>query len=189
MEKFFKWSNKGLNVGGTIRLILEGDMFSFQKVSGTSIFTEALIELLWNHYALADFRSAAADCKRSGNWSLGTEQGLSGRMDWYIMYLSKEGLVRRTDDIIHSSMNSKQNYDISGVWIRDLFDCLWAIKEHGFFPSSFVNDDNTEYSYSDITEQILRNRNEFLKNSYSGFNQGFGEYFSAKVIDDAKIYE
>jgi hypothetical protein len=189
MEKYLKWKNKELKVGGTVRFVLEGDMFSFQKVSGSSIPTRALIELLWNSVALADFRSAAADCKRSGNWSLGHRYGMSGCTDWYIRYLTKEGTIKCTKDIIHSSMNDKQNYDITGIWIRDLYDCLWAMQKYGLYLSSFINDDNTPYNYKDITDDVLRTRNAFLKDSYSGFNQGFGEYFSAKIIDDAKIYE
>ena len=168
IEKYFRWWTNDKSMGGTINLELydERTTFSFHKVSGSSIPTAALIELLWNHVSLAAFRDAGKRFERPSEWALGESNKMSGATDWYLTFLVN-GVVKHSDNIIHSSSADKQNVDIECISIGELYDCLWAMKDKGLYSASFVNNDDTSFNYKDITEEILKTRNEFLKSCYS----------------------
>ena len=186
-EVYFVWS-KGVkgregSEGGVIRLRFIGFNFIFEKVSGSSIPTEALIGLMWNHPALKDFRDTAALCKRTDSWSVKRFDGMSGCSSWHIQYL-RNGRVCTSNCILHSSMNGKQNENIQ-CYIRDFFDVLWELKKTGCYPDQFDPNEIDEYGYVDITEKVLSERKEFRKTAH-GPDEGFGckeEVYPFPVVD------
>ena len=158
---------------GIIRFKLEGDKFTFEKISGSSIPTEALIGLLWHYPPLKEFREAAASCKRKCQWAVKQYDGISGSSTWYILHLGRKGRVIISDPVLHSSMCGKQNSDIE-CWIRDIYDVLWELKRKGCYPNAFSDDASTDpWGYVDLTEEILSRREEFLKKCHEP-NVGFG---------------
>ena len=179
MEKeiYVRWSKVLPSSGerplrGIIRFVLDGDKFTFETISGSSIDTEALVGLLWHYPPLEDFRKAAVACRRKLQWAVKRYDGMSGCSTWYIQHLRK-GRVCTSDPILHSSMYGKQNVDIE-CWIKDIYDLLWDLKSQGCYPNAFsdeVIDD--PYGYIDITNDILEKRKEFKKTAH-GPDEGFG---------------
>lgn len=182
---YIKWSNSENTFGGTVRFSLNGEMFTFEKVSGSCIPTEALIELLWHYPSLKSLRDVASSLTRKNSWKLGEHIGMSGCRDFYIQFLTNTGLIKRSNDIIHVSMNDLQNRDIKDIWIKDIFDCLWGMKLHGYFAEAFNNDEpdaEPKFGYVDVTNDYIRRIKEFMKDSFSS-SDGFGTIENSEVIN------
>ena len=197
MEKEFyiRWNNgksygsEG-SEGGTFKLTLNGDMFSYEIVSGSSIPSEEFIGFLWQYPALQEWRDFVKMQKRKNSWSVSSHTGMSGATDWWIQYLNNYGIVKSTKPIFHDSMNSKANMDLKDIWIKDLYDLLWSFERNGIFPNSFkpaVEEDgtvNSSYGFEDITETIEERKNRFFKDCYDSC-VGFG---GDEPIDEDKLY-
>ena len=182
---YIKWSNSENTFGGTVRFSLNGELFTFAKVSGSCIPTEAPIELLWHHPSLKILRDFAVTLNRKNSWKLGEHIGMSGCRDFYIQFLTNTGLIKQSNDIIHVSMNDLQNRDIKDIWIKDIFDCLWGMKLHGYFAEAFNNnepDAEPKFGYVDVTNDYIQRIEEFKKDCFSS-SDGFGTVENIETIN------
>lgn len=187
MTKFIRWSGKtseDVSYGGTVRFINNHEDFTFEKVSGSCIPTQLLVHILWTHSSLQSFRDSALKLKRKNNWSLGRHDGMSGCTDWYICF-ERNGYIFHTKGIIHSSMNGLQNEDIKNVWIKDVFDCLWAMKQEGTcYCDAFTK--ALPFNIYDITKDVEERRENFKKICYDesdGYGTEFPESSDEEIVD------
>jgi hypothetical protein len=172
-ELYIKWTKSGTNLGGIFYVKLENEFFNYKHVRGSAIPANQLAGFLWCWPGLQESREQAAKLDRKYQWSIGHRKGMSGAENWWIRSMDQYGMIRSGNTTFHSSMYGSANETLL-CWIKDLYDTLWCLEKTGVeeFKKSFDEND-TEYSFIDISERILSEKEEFLKDCFEP-EQGFG---------------
>lgn len=190
-----RWESEG-SKGGTFRLSLDNnDRFCYEITSGSAIDAEEFIGFLWFHPSLQEWRDLAKNLKRKREWKIKSLTGHSGATNWWIQYMCPYQVPKSTQTCFHVSMYGKANEPIENVWIKDLYDLLWAFSKKGIFENAFkdvVDDDgtvNSSYGFADITDEVERKRKEFKEDSFDS-DVGFGkEDLTSSTTEDEEIVD
>lgn len=182
--RYLQWSEE--DRGGTIHVYLDNDNLKIDLCSGSAPDTDSIVKLLWSDPTCQIFRDYAKTLKRQNKWSTWRYDGMSGCTDWGIQFLDKHSIVRRTKTVLHNSSNDRLNEGLD-AWIKDIYDLLWSFIMDGTYSDATANEPKGKYhDWTDITEQVISRRAEFLKNCFTaeaGFSNISESASDEEIID------
>lgn len=170
--RYLKWSDE--DRGGTIHIHMNLDNLKIDICSGSAPDTDSIVKLLWSDPSCQIFRDYAKTLKRANIWNVWRHDGMSSCTDWGIQFLDKNGIVRRTKTVLHSSSVDRLNEGLD-AWIKDVYDLLWSFIMDGTYADATADEPKGHYhDWTDITKQVVSRRAEFLKDCWFP-SSGFGD--------------